>query len=985
MNHLVGRDRELAVLAALLAETRTGRLGLVVIDGDAGIGKTALARRFVAGLSEEVTLLAGADEAERSVPFGVIEQFVAGIPPERVPPSLAGLAGLSRGAESFQASVRVGAALAAALADGGAALANGGAADRVLVLVVDDVAWADVASQRALAFALRRLRREKVLCLLTMRSGQSAALADGLRRVLVDSAVWLRLSGLPAVDLGHLCRAVRAVPLSARAAERLQEATVGNPLHARALLEELPEDVLRADDDGPLPAPRSFGLVVLARLTSCPEPTRRLVVAASVLGQVCSLAAALRLAEIDDVSGDGADGLAALEPAVASGLLAERHGPLGRRIAFAHPLIRAAVYHDLGPIRRCALHRGAADIVDDPRDTLRHRVAASPLTDDALAGDLVEAAGQEASRGRWAAVGDLLLDAARLTSHRPTRERRFVDALDATLHAGDAARAVAQLEDTEPLADGARYHYLHGRLALVRGDYVAGEARLLRAWAELTAPRAGSRPQVRSRSLPQAESSDATDVRTATARDPAMASAVCEALLIVGLSYGSFRSGASWARRALLARQLAGGSSGGQPSSLPYLALTAYLWSGRLADARAVAESVERDAAAGEHQRELALLVRGVYKASTDEMAQARTILRAAAEAHNGDDPAAPVGLVALAHLALVEFCLGDWDDALAHAETAAAAAVETGQAWLALWCLLAMIQPLAARDPEAAGVHVARVEHLRVALTGGRAEEFVRIARARVAHALGAHTRVVDELEWFVAHPADDPVQPVSLPWRVFYAESLACVGRIDEAEKILAPLERSVSQRGMSLTGFAAARARVAIEWASGRAGAAMGAYERAVATTLSVRLPFDRALLDLTHGRFLSRARRLGEAAQVLASARDIFASLRATPYLTSCETALAACMDAMPRVRSPTPTPTSTPTSTPTPVLMLPGRVRGLTRRESDVARLAGDGLSNQKIADELVLSVRTVEYHLGNVYAKLGLRSRAQLAAVLNSR
>jgi DNA-binding NarL/FixJ family response regulator len=122
----------------------------------------------------------------------------------------------------------------------------------------------------------------------------------------------------------------------------------------------------------------------------------------------------------------------------------------------------------------------------------------------------------------------------------------------------------------------------------------------------------------------------------------------------------------------------------------------------------------------------------------------------------------------------------------------------------------------------------------------------------------------------------------------------------------------------------------------------------------------MPLERALIVLPYVRFLRRLGRRRDAAAMLRSAQEMLVALRARPYLQRCERELAACG--------------LTPTKR-------RGRDRErLTPQEHSVARLAASGLSNREIAAELVLSVKTVEYHLTNAYGKLGITSRTALAA-----
>ena len=238
--------------------------------------------------------------------------------------------------------------------------------DRVVVLVLDDLQWADRPSLRAVLFALRRLRADKVLIVVSARSG---ALADAgwARFVGGDSRVMrVRLGGLEAGDLTELAAALGLGQLSHRGACRLAAHTGGHALYCRALLYEMGVAALNEKDEG-LPAPKALSSVILAHVTTQSTATQAFLAAASVLGHHASRATIASVAQLSG-AGDEAD------EAVASGLL--EAGQIPTELGFPHPLYRAAIYDDLSPAVRRGLHARAAAVVAGGQ-RLAHRVAAA--------------------------------------------------------------------------------------------------------------------------------------------------------------------------------------------------------------------------------------------------------------------------------------------------------------------------------------------------------------------------------------------------------------------------------------------------------------------------------------------------------------------------------------------------------------------------------------------------------------------------------
>ena len=201
---------------------------------------------------------------------------------------------------------------------------------QVVVLVIDDLQWADRPSSRAVLFALRRLRADKVLAVMSTRVG---GLGDpGWARFAAgDSRVTrLRLGGLSPGDLIELASALGLGVLSQRGASRLAAHTEGNALYCRALLDEIGIARLSVDGAGGLPAPRELSAVILARVAALPSTAQSFLAAASVLGQhapISAVASVASVARLPDAQNE-------LDAAVAAGLLTE--GSAGRA-AGLHP------------------------------------------------------------------------------------------------------------------------------------------------------------------------------------------------------------------------------------------------------------------------------------------------------------------------------------------------------------------------------------------------------------------------------------------------------------------------------------------------------------------------------------------------------------------------------------------------------------------------------------------------------------------------
>ena len=269
-----------------------------------------------------------------------------------------------------------------------------------VALILEDLHWADSSSRDALLAAVRRLGDDRVLVLVATRDGDEAP-HDGWDRLRYDAArcVPVALGALSLDDVVDLAAAT-GVRLDQRAAQRLHGHTAGHALYVRTLLTELTPAQLTAPT-GDLPAPRSLTSAALARLGEMPSPAVALAGALAVLGGRSPLVPLGRVAGVDRAA-------VALEPLLATNFVTWFPSDPQSPVTYVHPLYRAAVYDDLSPARRQALHR-AAVAVSDPATALWHRVAAADRPDETLASEL-EA---EAARAR----------------HRRARDRREIPAV----------------------------------------------------------------------------------------------------------------------------------------------------------------------------------------------------------------------------------------------------------------------------------------------------------------------------------------------------------------------------------------------------------------------------------------------------------------------------------------------------------------------------------------------------------------------------
>ena len=448
---LVGRRAECARVDRLLAAARAGQSAVLVLRGEAGIGKTALLG-YAAKRAEGCRVIRAVGvESEMELPFAGLHQLCASLLDglDRLPAPQRGALGTAFGLSLGAPPDRflVGLAVLTLLSDA--------AEERPLACLIDDAQWLDRSSAQVLAFVARRVEAESVVLLFAERDvGES----DEMARLPE-----VRLQGLSEAEARDLLATVMGGRMDERVRDRIVAETRGNPL---ALL-ELPQELLPPKLAGGfgildnLHLPGRIEVSFQRRVQQLPAETQRLllVAAAEPTGDPTVL---WRAAAELGIPGD------ALAPAESDRLL-----ELGARVAFRHPLLRSAVYGMASTEERREAHRALAAATDadvDPDRRAWHRAQATLAPDEAVAQELERSAGRAEVRGGLAAAGALLERAAALTPEPAHRARRGLQAAAAKQLAGAPQDALTILTNVGagPLddLDRAMLVRLRGQIAL---------------------------------------------------------------------------------------------------------------------------------------------------------------------------------------------------------------------------------------------------------------------------------------------------------------------------------------------------------------------------------------------------------------------------------------------------------------------------------------------------------------------------------------
>jgi hypothetical protein len=396
---LVGRRLALGALRAAVDEAVAGLGGLVLLAGDAGMGKTALATEAVAyarGRGAD-TAWAACWEGDGAPGFWPWVQLLRTLAPEDGQALFGGRGGDAAGGGAGgllgdEAAVRFG------TFDATLRLLRERAARRPLVLVLDDLHWADVSSLRLLMFLARHVHDAPVLVVGTYREVEVRAAEEPARALLAElagQAELVQLTGLTTDEVADLFHKTGGERPSAELARAVQERTAGNPFFVTQIARLISTQGASLEHVAMSGVPPAVGEVLARRLARLPTDVAALLGAAAVLGRRFSLAT---LAVVAALPAEQAVEL--LDVAVRNGIVEHDGAGSGR---FSHDLFRQVCYERLGSSQTAALHLAAADALEQQTapasaaEIAHHRLAASPVGDPRRTVAALVAAGREAT------------------------------------------------------------------------------------------------------------------------------------------------------------------------------------------------------------------------------------------------------------------------------------------------------------------------------------------------------------------------------------------------------------------------------------------------------------------------------------------------------------------------------------------------------------------------------------------------------------
>jgi DNA-binding CsgD family transcriptional regulator len=917
MAGVVGRDAELSAIRALVESVSDGAAA-VVLEGEAGMGKTTLWSAGVAFADEQSLLVLEARPAESEVALTfcalgdllhpVLEEALAGLPDaQKRALSRALVLGDDEGPPPDPHAVGI------ALLNGLRALAE----TRPVLLAIDDVQWLDPASAGALAFAVRRLRGERVGVLFARRTGVESVLLDEVARCLPPArSVHVDVGPLDVADLHGIVQEHLGVALPRPLLAEVREASGGNPFYALEIVRMLRRTGTSVEAGHPLPVPESLHELVHSRLLALPPESRQFLLAASAHAHPT-------LAVTEAASGVPCG--QSLPPALEARIVTLD----GDRLRFTHPLLAAGAYETADPLRRAEVHARLAELLERPEARAWQLAASVDEPDEAVATVLEEAAWGVRSLGAPRPAA-LLLDRARELTPADSREdavRRAVEAAKLHFESGDSPRAEAQLRDViAPLEPGPLRARAMVVLARIRLYEAPSEAKVL--FAQVIEEAGDDR-----RTLALAHEGSAaysiwvferfdealwhTDIALALADelgDEALAGDVLMARLTAETMLGRSAAAATAERALTLQRSATDLRALDQP-----LASLAEYW-------------IWID----EHARSRDALV--------ELLGRARDV---------GDENACPWLLCLLGE---AERRDGDLEKALELAREAREAADQSGQPLFSARSLALESAVLA---------QLGRPEEARQSARHAREvnqDRFTGVmAGAAVGHlelSLGTPGNGVAQLEELVALVRGEGiVEPGTTHFVTDCVEALIELGRRSDAVELLDWYEGNARRLGRASALANCMRCRGLLAAQDGDLEAASAAFAEALASRAAVELPLDRGRTLLALGAAQRRAKRRREARATLEEALGIFERIGAALWAERAR-------EEIKRISGRAATPGA------------------LTPSEQRVAALVAEGKTNREVAAALFLSERTVEGHLSHAFAKLGVRSRTELARAL---
>ncbi len=901
---LLGRNPERAALEDLLRRARQGESAVMVVRGEAGIGKSALLRHVAdraAGL--RILRVAGV-ESEMELPFAGLHQLCVPMLDrlDALPAPQKSALGVALGLAAGDPPDRFLVAL-------GALSLLAEVADRTpLLVLVEDAQWLDGASQQVLGFVARRLLADPVAVVFAARPVEGGDDLGGLPE--------LALGGLNHDDSRALLGTVIPGRLDDRVSDRIVAETRGNPL---ALL-ELPRGLSLATLAGGFGAPDLLPLTgrieesFLRRLDDLPDQTRLLllVAAAEPLGDPALMWRAAAGLDIPR---------SAIEPASRADLL-----HVGTQVRFRHPLVRSAVYRAAPEPDRRRVHAALADATDatlEPDRRAWHRAHATGGPDEDVAAELERSAGRAQARGGLAAAAAFLTRAADLSLEPARRGERLLAAVQATLHAGDFDKALGLLAAAQaaPLDElgRARVDLLHAGIAFAQARGSDAPALLLSAARRL----------------------EALDV--GMARDTYL-DAWSAALFAGSLAAGG---GYLEVSEAALAAPRPRGDP--RPSDLLLEGFSCLFTSGR-ATATPVLQRAATAFACGEASAEEVLrwgwlaVAGAVYVWDYDSCL---AVAMRAVELARGSG-ALEVLVVALNVCGQAASLGGDF----ASAERLVAEAEAVTEATGTLTGPYAALVLGSLRGREASMSRLV-ADTVAAATAGGQgtAVQYAHWAHSVLLNGLGRH----EEAQRASSTAVDDTPELFVSAWALGeLVEAAHGTGDQPSAHKALARLDESTG--GTDAEWALAIRARCHALLADTQAAEPL--YREAINRLARTRLRPELARSRLLYGEWLRRVDRRDDAREQLRAAHDAFVEIGAEAFTERAARGLRAAGETVRRRTF--------------------EAADELTSQEAQIARLAASGHTNPEIGAQLFLSPRTVEWHLRNVFAKLGVSSRREL-------